>query len=132
MRKPKVENKYNLDMKKIRKLKVGKRDLIGSPLFWRNNVISAWCISELIGNSKFCDENEYWIGVYDIDAPTYAGKVRFSFSTYGGMCGYNFNTFFRPQDMDNEKDLAIQEAFLKKINDLIDMGILVMEDNNED
>lgn len=119
-------------MEKIRKLKIGNRDLIGSPLFWRNDVVSAWCISKAIGNSKFCDENEYWIEVYDIDAPAYAGKVRFSFSTYGGMCGYNFNNFFRPQDIDNEKDLAIQEAFLEKINELIDKGILVMEDKNED
>lgn len=41
MRKPKVENKYNLTMKKIKKLKVGDEFKIKEPLFWRNNVINA-------------------------------------------------------------------------------------------
>ena len=44
MRKPKVDNKYNLTMAKIRKLKIADRSQIGKPLFWRNDVIGAWCI----------------------------------------------------------------------------------------
>lgn len=118
-------NKYNLDMKQIRALKVGNRELIKTPLFWRNNVISAWCASGSVGNSKFCDETEYWLGIYDEDAKAYKGKVRFSFSTYGGMCGYNFNTFFNPKTIETMDDLRIQKLFLEKINNLIDMGVLV-------
>lgn len=42
MRQPTVENKYNLTMAKIRKLKIADRSQIGKPLFWRNDVIGAW------------------------------------------------------------------------------------------
>ena len=127
---PQVENKYNLDIKTIKKLKVSDRSKIGEPLFWRNNVISAWCISGSAGtraDHEFGTDNGYWIGIYDEDAKAYAGKFRISFSTYGGMCGYEFNKFFKPQDIDNENDLKIQEMFLDKINNLIDLGILTME-----
>jgi len=44
MRQPTVENKYDLTMAKIRKLKITDRSQIGKPLFWRNDVIGAWCI----------------------------------------------------------------------------------------
>ena len=126
-RKPKVENKYNLDIKKIKKLNVLDRTQFSTPLFWRNNAISAWCISGSAGTEKdheFATDNGYWIGIYDEDAKAYAGKFRISFSTYGGMCGYEFNKFFQPKDIDNENDLKIQELFLEKINELIDLGIL--------
>lgn len=124
MRKPKVKNKYNLTIKKIKRLKVADRSQVHDPLFWRNNIIGAWCISESVGNEFMCDENEYWIGIYDWNAPAYAGKFRISFSTYGGMCGYEFDKFFDEKDIDNEKDLEIQERFLAKINELIDCGVL--------
>lgn len=44
-RKPNVKNKYKLTISKIKKLKVGNREKICKPLFWRNEVIGAWCIS---------------------------------------------------------------------------------------
>lgn len=118
-------NKYNLTMKQIKNLKIGNRELIKEPLFWRNNVISAWCICASVGNADFCDETSYWIGIYDEDAKAYKGKVRFNFSTYGGMCGYEFNTFFNPRTIENIDDFDIQKLFLEKINTLIDKGILV-------
>ena len=68
MRKPKVENKYNLTMKKINKLSVGDESKIKEPLFWRNHVISAWCISKFIGTDrdvKYGANNDIWIGIYD-------------------------------------------------------------------
>lgn len=49
MRKPKVENKYNLKPSDINKLIVNDRSKIKEPLFWRNDVINAWCISKSIG-----------------------------------------------------------------------------------
>lgn len=130
-RQPKVENKYKLTIPKIKKLKIGNRELICEPLFWRNNVISAWCISGSAGTEKdhqFATDTGYWIGIYDDDAKAYAGKFRIDFSTYGGMCGYEFTSFFQPNDIDNENDLRIQELFLEKINYLIDNGILIKEE----
>ena len=44
-----------------------------------------------------------------------------------GMCGYKFNQFFREKDIENDNDLLIQEKFLSKINELIDLGILSQE-----
>lgn len=46
MRKPKIENKYNLSFSDVKKLKVGDRSKVCEPLFWRNDVVNAWCISE--------------------------------------------------------------------------------------
>ena len=45
-------NKYDLDMKKVRKLRVGDESKIHKPLFWRNDVINAWCISGAVGTVK--------------------------------------------------------------------------------
>lgn len=50
MRKPKVENKYNLKPGDIPNLVILDRSKIRSPLFWRNDVINAWCISGSVGS----------------------------------------------------------------------------------
>lgn len=124
MRKPKIKNKYNLTIADVKKLEIGNRRKICEPLFWRNNVISAWCITDTVGA---CEDSEYWLGIYDADAPAYKNKFRFEFSTYGGMCSYKFKKFFDPAEIENEYDLQIQEKFLSKINFLIDEGILVIQ-----
>ena len=127
MRKPTVKNKYNLTMAKIRKLKIVDRSKVGKPLFWRNDVIGAWCIVGSAGNNMdvvFGTDNEFWIGIYDDNAKTYAGKFRVHLTSYGGMCSYKFNQFFREKDIQCDNDLRIQEKFLGKINELIDLGIL--------
>ena len=130
MRKPKVKNKYNLTPAKIKKLKYN-RELIGEPTFWRNNVISAWCISRnTIKNSKddeFGTYDEFWLGIYDDDAKAYAGKLRIDFTSYGGMCGYNFKKFYDFSEIENEMDLEIQEKCLEVINTLIDKQVLYVE-----
>lgn len=64
------------------------------------------------------------MGFYDEDAPSYADKFRFDFSTYGGMCDYHFEKFFVPGIIECENDLRIQELFLGRINWLLDEGIL--------
>lgn len=120
--KPKVENKYHLTVKDIRHLKILDRTKIVGPLWWRNDVISAWCISRSVG-SDF-DSNSFWIGVYDDNAKAYAGKIRVSFDSYDGMCGYNFNKFYNLKDIENWMDYKIQEEALGVINQLIDDGIL--------
>lgn len=130
IRKPLVNNKYNLTINKIKKCKVVDRSFVGPPLFWRNDVIQAWCISENSGSAsdrQFGTDNSFWIGIYDEDIKSYAGKFRFYFTSCGGMCGYEFNQFFYEKDIDCENDLRIQEIFLEKINMLIDMGIIAFE-----
>lgn len=128
MRKPKVENKYNLKPQDISKLVLLDKDRVMQSPFWRNDVINAWCLTENTCKSRKDDEfgtyNEYWIGVYDNDAKSYAGKIRLSCSSYGGMCGYKFNSFFNPKDIENELDLDIQEKLLARVNWLIDEGIM--------
>lgn len=127
MRTPTVKNKYNLTMTKIRRLKIADRSKVGKPLFWRNDVIGAWCIVGSAGSNMdimFGTDNEFWIGIYDDNAKAYAGKFRVHLTSYGGMCGYKFNQFFREKDIENDNDLLIQEKFLCKINELIDLGIL--------
>lgn len=131
MRKPLVNNKYNLTIKKLKKYKVADRTFVGAPFFWRNDVIQAWCISGNAGSAadqQFGTDNSFWIGIYDKDAKSYAGKFRFYFTSYGGMCGYEFNQFFNEKDIDCENDLRMQEIFLEKINMLIDSGIIALED----
>ena len=96
-------------------------------MFWRNDVIGAWCIVGSAGSDtdiRFGTDNEFWIGIYDDNAKAHAGKFRTYFTSYGGMCGYKFNKFFQEKDIENENDLLIQEKFLSKINELIDLGIL--------
>ena len=135
MREPTVPNIYNLTVPIIRQLRVD-RSKVGEPWFWRNNVISAWCLSGSTAKCAADDEfgtcDEYWLGVYDEDAKAYAGKIRVSFSAYGGMCGYNFKEFYNPKDIENELDLEIQEKFLKVMNDLIERGVFMMPEKKEE
>ena len=128
MDKPRVENQYNLTMKDCKNLIIKDRSKICEPIFWRNNVIGAWCIS---GNTarnymdeEYCTFNEFWIGVYDEDAKAYANKVRIYFTSYGGMCSYNFNNFYDYEEIENYHDFKVQELFLEKINLLLNEGIL--------
>ena len=68
MRPPKVENKYQLTMEIARNLDIGDEIKVCEPLFWRNDVVHAWCISKSIGSDRdrrFGSDNEIWIGIYD-------------------------------------------------------------------
>ena len=124
---PRVENKYNLNIKDCKKLIIADRTKVKEPLFWRNNVINAWCISGSAGTAadmQFGTNDSFWIGIYDEDANAYAGKFKFYFTSYGDMCGYDFSEFYQQNDIKNANDLHIQEMFLEKINILIDEGIL--------
>ena len=72
-RKPEVSNKYELTIKDIKKLKVGNRSLLCEPLFWRNNVINACCISGSSGTAadhRFGTDDGYWIGIYEDSVKT--------------------------------------------------------------
>lgn len=122
MRKPTIKNKYNLNMKDIKNLKIKDRTKISKPLFWRNTVVRAWCISgNTIKNRKdeeYGTYNDFWIGIFDND------KIKVDCSAYGGMCSYDFKEFFSYDEIEHEIDLEIQEKLLKTVNKLIDEGVL--------
>ena len=125
MRNPRVENKYNLKPADIKKLIVKDQTKIQEPLFWRNNVINAWCISRNIGTDadrRFCCDNEVWIGIYD--KPYYRHRVHFHTNCWGGMARYQFKEFFNIKEIEHERDLETQETLLQFINQLLDEGIL--------
>jgi len=125
MRKPRVENKYNLKPKDIQKAIVLDRTKLTEPPFWRNDVVEAWCLSGGSGKGYFGGfVNSYWIGFYDENASAYAGKIKLSCSSYEDMCNYKFNTFFDPKEIYNEIDLELQEKLLEIINWLIDEHIV--------
>lgn len=125
-RPPKVENKYDLTLKKVRAMsinwdKVSKTD----SKWWRNNVINAWCLSQEVGDAddvKYGTSDGYVIIFYDEGAAK--KRLRISCDSYGGMCGYNFNEFYEPSDIDGLIDLQLQEELLKELNKLIDDGVL--------
>lgn len=125
MRNPKIENKYNLKFSDIKNLQIVDRSRICEPLFWRNNVVGAWCISREIGSKddiRFGTSNSAWIGIYD--KPYYGKYIRCECTSYGGMCGYKFEKFYNERDIQNDLDLQTQEFILEKLNMLIDEGIL--------
>lgn len=124
MRSPRIENKYNLNPSDITKLRILNKEAIMKKPFWRNNVIDAWCISDGVGRCCYGHMNEYWLGIYDDNAKEYAGRIRYSFDCYDGMCSYKFTEFFDFKQIETEADLEIQEKFLERINLLLDEGVL--------
>lgn len=118
---PRVPNKYELTIEKIKSLKVGDITKFKEPTFWRNNIVNAWCIS--YGTEKdsgnMLSPDSFWIGFYD------NGDFKFYFTSYGDMCGYDFEEFYNPNEIEIIDDFLVQEKFLEKINLLIDEGILI-------
>ena len=125
MRKPKVENKYNIKPKDIEKAVILKPERLCKIPFWRNNLVQAWCLSGGSGIGYYSDWiDSYWIGFYDKDAKSHAGKIELSCHKKEDVCNYNFKSFFNPKEIENEIDLELQEKLLKRINWLIDKGIV--------
>ena len=125
MRKPRVENKYNLKPKDIQKAVVLDYERLHQKPFWRNNVVGAWCLSGGSGKGYYGGfMNSFWIGFYDEDAKSYAGKIRLSCTAYEDMCSYNFKKFFDYSEIEHEIDLELQEKLLEKINWMIDEKII--------
>ena len=111
---PRVPNKHELTIEKIKNLKVGDTTKFKEPVFWRNNVVNAWCIS---GGTRY---NSFWIGFYD------NGTFKFTLSCFEDMCWYDFKEFYKIEEIEIIDDFLIQEMFLEKINYLIDEGILTI------
>ena len=125
MRKPRVENKYNLKPKDIERATILDYERLKQPPFWRNNVVKAWCLTGGSGKGYYGDcMDSYWIGFYDKNAKAYAGKIRLDCTAMEDMCTYNFTKFFDYSEIENEVDLELQEKLLDRINWLIDEKII--------
>ena len=129
MRKPKVENKYNLKPKDIERAVILDYNKLYQPPFWRNDVVQAWCLSGGSGKDYYGGYmNSYWIGFYDADAKEHAGEIELSCSAWGGMCHYNFESFFDYSEIDHVIDLELQEKLLERLNWMIDEGIIRIDE----
>lgn len=128
MREPKIENKYNLKPSDVGRMVVVDRSKLKEPLFWRNDVINAWCISKSIGTDwerRYCNDNSVWIGIYD--KPYYKKDVHYRCDCWGGMGNYKFKSFFDMREIEREKDLETQETLLEYLNMLLDEGIVELK-----
>jgi hypothetical protein len=126
--KHKVKNKYKIQPNDFENFVVIDRKQLKEPLFWRNNVVSAWCISvdtiKNLADEEYGTYNSFWLGIFDEDAEENAGKVCMNFSAYGGMCSYNFDRFFEEDGIENPIDLEIQEKAMAVLNNLLDKKII--------
>ncbi len=111
---PRVENKYNLDFKKLKNLKLKDRTLVSEPLFWRNENNKLWCYSKKIANG----EAEFWIRIKD------SGKIVIHCVFYDNLYEYKFSNFFCLSEIDSVYELMLQEELLATINAFIDEGML--------
>lgn len=118
-------NKYNLTPAKLRKLVV--KDWVRlKKNTWHNEAMkdtgSWWCHlegSQEPDNTKYCDDDEFWIGFNEVD-----NTIMFWFSSYEGMCGYEFKKFYDFEEIENKFDLNVQVNAIRWLNKMIDEKIL--------
>lgn len=123
-----VPNKYKLTVKDIRHLKILDWDRLKKAC-WHNDAMlsgSWWCHLEgcQLEGKPYNDEDEFWIGFREED-----NKVRCHFTSYGGMCGYNFNNFYSPRSVENDYDVRVQVNTIRWLNMMIDEKILGLNDD---
>lgn len=115
-------NKYNLTPKEINKLKILDWERLKKKTWHNNAMLSGdwWCHlegSNLKGN--YDDEDEFWIGFNEAN-----NKIDCHFTSYGGMCHYRFNEFYKACDIENKYDMHVQVNAIRWLNEMIDDGIL--------
>lgn len=118
----KYPNKYNITPKSIKKLKIldwGK--LKGKT--WHNNAMLSgnwWCHLEGCNNGgNYDSEVEFWIGFNEDN-----NKIDCHFTSYDGMCWYNFKKFYNGAEISNKYDMQMQVNTIRWFNMMIDEGIL--------
>ena len=115
-------NKYRLTPKNIKKITVLDWDRLMTKT-WHNNAKKGnwWCHLEGCQNehAPYCDEDEFWIG-FDMDTK----RTDCDWSSYGGMCTYDFETFYDPREIRTAFDLRVQANTIRWLNQMIDAGIL--------
>lgn len=117
-------NKYNITPNGIKRLRVLDWDKLKEET-WFNKATTPnlWC--KLIGcqkeNEKYDDYDEFWIGFAE------NGDVNHHFTTYEGMCSYDFKKFYQMKSIENKYDMQLQVNTIKWLNEMIDKGILGYE-----
>lgn len=121
----KYPNQYNLTPKTITKIRILDWDRL-KKFTWHNDAMlrgSWWCHLEGCqmpdSGEKYDDEDEFWIGFNEEN-----NKIKYSFSCYGGMCGYNIKKFYSEDEIDDRFDLYVQVNAIKWLNMMINEGIL--------
>lgn len=126
MRKPKIENKYNLTVKDIENFVLADKEKLKTRC-WRNNVVNAWCYSKGVGKGYWGGSDyDIWIGFYD--KPYNKKLIKVNCSCMEGMCSYKFNKFYQLEDIENILDLQCQEAVLEFANWLLDEKVCKRKD----
>ena len=117
----KYPNKYNLTPKNIKTVKVLDWDRL-KEYTWQNTAMNSPCWCHLEGCQKkgqrFNDEIEFWIGFYE------NGKVGCHFTTYDGICSYNFTKFYSKKSIKTSYHMQMQVNTIKYLNMLIDEKII--------
>lgn len=116
-------NKYNLRPKDIKKLKILDWRRLKKKTWHNEAMLSGnwWCHLEgchSIGE-KFDDMDEFWIGFNEDN-----NKIDYHFTSYEGMCGYEFKKFYCSNDIENKWDMWVQVNAIRWLNMMIDEGIL--------
>ncbi len=119
----KYPNKYNLKVKDIPKLKILDWGRLKKKTWFNKAMLSGtwWCHLEGCNteDQPYDDEDEFWIGFNEDN-----DKIACHFTSYGGMCGYNFSVFYRSKDIENKYDMMVQVNTIRWLNMMIDEGIL--------
>lgn len=114
----KIPNKYELTMRKVRRLEVFDEKALHEPPFWRNDITKSY---NFIISMPTCRDAEIFICVYD--KPFRQHKVHVNVYYHDGMMEYKFNRFFDPYEIKDTIDLRVQERTLEALNELIDKGV---------
>jgi len=118
----KCPNKYGFTPKNINTVKVLDWNWIKEH-FGQNFAMdkdgNCWDrIIDTKAGAAVCDEDEFYIGFWE------NGRVESRFYSHGGMCGYEFEEFYKADDIENEIDMEIQAKVIELLNGLVDKGII--------
>lgn len=126
-----VPNKYNLRPADINRLVVKDWDTIKKKC-WLNKAKARdgewYCHLEgcHTPGKPYNEEDEFWIG-FCTD-----GRVGYHFTSYEGMCGYNFNNFYDMAEIENKFDFQVQVNAMRWLNELLDSGVVEIKPNGEE
>jgi len=118
----KYPNKYNLKPKDIKNLKILDWERLRKETWLNQAMLSGtwWCHLEGCNiDGRYDDEDEFWIG-FNADN----NKIDYHFSSYSGMCRYDFKKFYNMKEIENEYDMGVQINTIRWLNRMIDEGIL--------
>lgn len=118
----KYPNKYNLTPKSIKKLKILDWGKLKSKTWFNHAMLSGtwWCHLEGCNDKgPYNSEVEFWIGFNEDN-----NQINCSFTSFDGMCKYNFTKFYSSKSITNKFYMQMQVNTIRWLNMMIDEGIL--------